>query len=198
MPGQTENLIQGVGFLYVAPAGTAEPDDADLASEPASPWRSLGFTQEGVAITVTQEYSELEVDQLVDVPGRRLIKRELVVATSLAEATLDNWASAMNELEAQVVATAPGAGTIGTSKFEPRADNGLLQGEPNYAMLLFDGYAPGGFPRRLILRRALQIGEVEAANTKDGQTVIPTEFAGHYVSKTVAPYKVVDQTAVAS
>ena len=196
MAGSTENLIQGVGFLYVATIGTSEPADADIADPPGAEWRGLGFTQEGVTLTISQEYTALEVDQLVDVPGQRLTSRNVVVATSLAEATLDNLASALNELAAQVVETAAGAGTPGTKKFEPRADG--LQGEPDYAMILLDGYAPNGFPRRVIVRRALQTGEVEAANTKDGQTVFPVEFAGHYVSSSVAPYKVVDQTAVPS
>lgn len=196
MPGSTENLIQGVGFLYVAPAGTEEPADSAIADEPASPWRALGFTQEGVSLTVAQEYAELEVDQLVDIPGRRLTKREVTVASSLAEATLENLASALNELEAQVTSEAAGAGSPGTSAFEPRTTG--LQGEPTYAMLLFDGFAPSGFPRRVIVRRALQTGDVEAAYTKDGQTVYPVSFAGHYVSASVAPYKVVDQTAEAT
>lgn len=196
MAGSTENLIQGVGFLYVATIGTAEPADADIAAAPGAGWRDLGFTQEGVTLTVTQEYGELEVDQLVDIPGRRLIKREVVFATSLAEATLENLATALNELAAQVDETAAGVGTIGTKSFEPSVTG--LQGEPDYAMLLFDGYAPNGFPRRAILRRALQVGEVESGYTKDGQTLYPVEFAGHYVSTSVAPYKVVDQTAVAS
>ena len=194
MPGSTENLIQGVGFLYVAPSGTDEPADSAITSEPDSPWRAVGFTQEGVSLTVAQEYAELEVDQLVDIPGRRLTKREVTVATSLAEPTLENLAAALNELAAQVTEESESASDPGTSAFEPRTTG--LQGEPNYAMVLFDGFAPSGFPRRVIVRRALQTGEVEAAYTKDGQTVFPVSFAGHYVSNTVAPYKVVDQTAV--
>lgn len=196
MAGTTENLIQGVGFLYLAPIGTDEPADADIASAPAEPWRDLGFTQEGVTLTVTQEYSELEVDQLVDIPGRRLTKREVVVATSLAEATQENLAAALNELEDQITTDDAGAGTPGTSAFEPRATG--LQGEPNYAMIVFDGFAPSGHPRRVLLRRALQVAEVEAGYMKDGQTVYPVEFAGHYVSASVAPYKVTDQTADAT
>lgn len=188
MTGSTQNLIQGVGFLYHAPAGTEEPSDSALGDPPASPFRALGFTQEGVNLTITQEYEEQEVDQLVDVPGRRLVKREVVIATSLAEATLENLAAALNELEGSVTSS------TGTKTFEPRSSG--LQGEPNYSILVMDGFAPNGKARRVIIRKALQGGEVKASQTKDGQTVFPVEFHGHYVSETVAPYKVVDEVAV--
>ena len=194
MPGTTENLIQGVGFLYLAPVGTTEPADSAITTEPASAWRGVGFTKEGVALTVSQEYQELDVDQLVDIPGRRLIKREVKIVTSLAEATLENLAEALNAL-ANVEDTAAGAATPGLSVFEPTSQPSELLGEPDYVMALFDGFAPGGFPRRVILRRALQVGELEMKYAKDGQVVYPVEFAGHFVSNEVAPYKVVDQTA---
>jgi hypothetical protein len=188
MAGSTQNLIQGVGYLYHAPLGTTEPADSALGDAPESPFRALGFTKEGVTLTVTQEYEEQEVDQIVDRAGSRLIKREVKIATNLAEGTLENWAAAMNELEEAITSGA------GSASFEPSAGPDL-QGEPNYALLLFDGFAPNGKARRVIIRRALQVGEVEAAFTKEGQTVYPVEFAGHYVSETVAPYKIVDEVA---
>ena len=69
------------------------------------------------------------------------------------------------------------------------------RGEPNYRMLLFDGLAPSGFVRRVLVRRVLQIGNIGIPYQKDGQTMFPVEFHGHYVSSSVAPFKVVDQTA---
>jgi len=195
MAGSTQNLIQGVGFVYLAPIGTTEPANEDITATPAVDFVDLGFTMEGVTLTVAHEYSELDVDQVVDIPGRRLIKREVTVATSLAEATMANLLQAVNGLGA-ITTTSAGAAVPGTDAFEPSAAG--LQGEPTYAMLLFDGFAPDGFPRRVLLRKALQVGEIEAAYSKDGQTVYPVEFAGHYISESVAPYKIVDQTAAAT
>jgi hypothetical protein len=35
----------------------------------------------------------------------------------------------------------------------------------------------------------------ELAYTKDKQTLIPAKFAGHYVSASVSPFHIVDQTS---
>ncbi|NIB31141.1 hypothetical protein HBB16_04465 [Pseudonocardia sp. MCCB 268] len=42
------------------------------------------------------KYTELAVDQIVDVPGRRLTKRDMTLQTNMAEPTLENLAVAMN------------------------------------------------------------------------------------------------------
>lgn len=186
MSGSTENLIQGAGWLYFAPLDTAEPADADVADAPTSPWVSLGFTNDGVGLAIEQAFSELSVDQLVDVPGRRLTRRDLKITTNLAEATLENLRIALNDLSSTVT-------TAATHKsFEPTT---AMPGVPNYAMLLFDGIAPSGLVRRVIVRKALQISNVGSEYKKDGQTLLPVEFGAHYVSSSVAPYKVVDELA---
>lgn len=185
MPGSVENLIQGVGYLYSGALNATEPADGDVGDPPASgTWTPLGFTNEGVTITISQEYSELEVDQIADVPGRRLVKREINVATSLAEPTLENLEAILNG-----GTSATGAGF---KNFQPDMPE-LGTTQPAYIALIFDGFAPGGKMRRLLLRKALQVGDIEVASAKDGQTVFPCEFHGHYVSSTIAPYKVVDE-----
>ena len=183
------NLIQGPGTMYkgaYSATGEAEPANAAVNTTPqASAWTDLGGTQDGVNLEIGREFSELEVDQLVDIPGRRLTKREFTLATNLAEPTLENLALVSND-------TPPTTGS-GFKYHEPSFTGSELQ--PTYIALIFDGYAPDGLRRRVIGRRMLSIDPIAFAYKKDAQTVFTVKWAGHYVSSAVAPYKIIDQTS---
>jgi hypothetical protein len=175
------NLIQGPAELWVGTFGTAEP--ATIATAPGVGWTDVGGTQDGVTYAVELEYSELSVDQVVDIPGQRVTKRVTKVKTNLAEATLANMALALNEL----------AASVASNKFTP--SNGIAAFTPNYSAILLRGIAPGGFRRQVIVRKALQVGNVESAYKKDGQLLIPVDFTGHYVSSSIVPFSIEDATA---
>lgn len=181
MPVTSTNLIQGPAVMYLGIFGATEP--ATISVAPATGWTDVGGTQDGVTWSVEQEFSELSVDQLVDVPAQRLVKRVTKVKTNLAEATLANLAITLNEL----------AGSVVSNKFTP--GNNLVPFSPNYAAILLDGIAPGGFKRRIIIRKGLQTGNVESSYKKDGQTLFPVEFSGHYVSSSIAPFSIEDATS---
>ncbi len=178
------NLTQGPGTLYTGLFGATEPADTAVASPPGAGWTDVGGTADGVTVNVMQEFSELSVDQIVDVPGRRLTKRDMSIATNMAEPTLENLAIATN------------GGTIttgaGYKKLEPGYATSATQ--PTYKALIFDGYAPGGFVRRVIVRKALNTSNVEFAYKKDTQTFFTVSFNAHYVSSSIAPYIYVDGT----
>ena len=181
MPVSTTNLIQGPATMWVGVFGATEP--ATIAAAPATGWTDVGGTQDGVTLAVELEFSELSVDQILDIPAQRVTKRVAKVKTNLAEPTLANLAVALNELAASVVA----------NKFTP--SNGLAAFTPNYAAILVDGIAPGGFKRRVIVRKALQIGNVESSYKKDGQTLFPVEFSSHFVTPSIAPFSWEDATS---
>lgn len=187
MATTTTNLVQGPGTLYTGTFGATEPADSAVTSVPASgTWTDLGGTDGGVKLTVDQKYNALAVDQLVDRAGSRLVSRDFLLTTSLAEPTLANLSTSLNG------GTTAASGSYTT--FEPLFATSATQ--PTYAAFLMDGWAPGGaWRRRVILRKGLSTAKVESAYTKDKQTYIPVEFTGHYVSATIAPIHVVDQTA---
>jgi len=170
----------GPGFLYVGAFGAAEP--ATVVTAPPVAWANVGGTLGGVSLNISQEYTELEVDQVVDIPGRRLTKRELTIETQLAEATLENMALALNQ-------TAP---TVATTEKTLDAANGASVFVPNYSALLFDGFGPNGKRRRFIARRCLAVDGTETAYSKDEQTVLSVKWSAHYVSAAIAPFKAVD------
>lgn len=172
------NLIQGPATLYHAPFGSTEP--ATIATSPASPWVDLGGTKDGVELSVADEYSVLSVDQIVYEVERRRTNRVVTIKTQLAEATLENLARAINN-------TAPASNVL-------TADDGLTAFAPAYSAVLLDGIAPGGFRRRVIVRKVLGTDSVASAYKKDGQTLIPVTFTGHWVSASIKPFIITDAT----
>lgn len=188
----SENLIQGTGVLYRGDFGAAEPADGALGDAPDSGvFTDLGFTRDGVELVIAQEFSELEVDQVADIPERRLVRRELTIRTNLAETTLDNLHVVLNGGELTAATTA-GTTTHGVRTFEPVSKTNT---RPDYSAFIFDGIAPNGLPRRVIVRKGLQISDVTMAYRKDDQTVYTVQFAAHYVSNEIAPYRVIDGVA---
>lgn len=173
------NLIQGPATLYAASFGATEP--ATVATNPTTPWIDLGGTKDGVSVSIADEYKVLEVDQIIYEIERRRTKRVVTVKTSLAEATLENFARATSN-------TAPTAGVL-------EGDDGLTAFSPAYSAVLLDGLAPGGLRRRIIVRKVLATDTVEMASKKEDQTVIPVTFTGHWVSPSIRPYKVTDASS---
>lgn len=172
------NLIQGPATLYTGVFGVAEP--ATVAAVPAVGWTDVGGTKDGVELTIADEYGVLDVDQIIYEIARKRTKRVVSVKTSLAEATLANLALA-------VANTAPVANVL-------TADDGLAAFSPAYGALLIDGIAPGGFRRRIILRKTLPTDSVGMAYKKDGQTLIPVTWTLHWVSTSIAPFIITDAT----
>lgn len=186
MAATVTNLIQGPADLYVGSFGATEPlDTAINASPAASSWTDLGATQDGSKITIEQSYKDLEVDQIVDIPGARLVKRMATVETNLAEATLENLKFVLNDGTA--------ASGAGYKSFEPIYASAATQ--PTYRAFILDGYAPNGFRRRVILRKVLSNDNVESTYKKDDQTLFKVKWQCFYVTSVIAPFKFIDQTS---
>lgn len=185
----TTNLIAGPATLYAGNFGATEPLDSAVNSAPsASTFPDVGGTQGGVRLTAEVEYFELTVDQMVDVPERRLTSRNLGIETNLAEPTLINVQLAFN------------GGTITSSAafavYDPDAD--VAASQPTYKALILDGWAPRSVAgavmrRRTIARKVLNFAGVGQEYTKDGQTLLPVRFGIHAVSSSIKPFKIVDQ-----
>jgi len=185
------NLTLGPGELFRGEFGAAEPTDTEINTDmsavaSAADWADMGGTQGGITLELNQEYTELEVDQVVDIPGRRLTKREFKINSNLAEPTLENFQLAAN------------GGTIteaaGSRAYEPSMDD---SGDtPTYSALVFDGYGPNSLKRRVIARRVLNVASVGQEYMKDSQTLFPVEFSCHYVTKAIRPFRYIDEVEV--
>jgi hypothetical protein len=183
------NLVQGPATIYIGDYGASEPTSATATPASAS-WTDLGGTSDGATININQEYKELEVDQVIDIPGRRLVKRDMTVKTNLAEPTLQNLVYALND------------GTFATgatdNTYTPAFTDSATQ--PTYRALIVHGWAAGSGAggqskrRMVILRRCLSSDNVEFAYKKDDQTVFTVTWSVHYDTSSSAPFKIIDQS----
>ena len=101
--GDSKNIIVGAAALFVHSSGPLpDPATADmpafanesykdtLMSTGGEKWRNVGYTQNGMEITITPDFGEVEVDQLLD--SAKIFKQgmEVMLNTTFAEATLEN------------------------------------------------------------------------------------------------------------
>ena len=103
--GDSKNIIVGAASIFIKADGPVDPD-ADLQVPPfeekvsyretlnagltSAPWRNVGYTQNGLELTITPDFGEVEVDQLLD--SAKIFKQGMQVTlnTTFAEATLEN------------------------------------------------------------------------------------------------------------
>ena len=180
------NLTMGPGTIYYGTFGAVEPLSSQINTTPAaSAWTDVGGTTDGSTVNVNQEYTELAVDQVVDIPGRRLTKRDTQLTTNMAEPTLENLIIALNGGTVTSDAT--------TDTYEPDNDDSATQ--PDYIALLMDGFTTASRRRRWFGRRALSVESVGIPYKKDEQTVFPVTWSMHYVSSVLSPFKIQDALA---
>src|ERR1700735_1422572 len=188
------NIVMGPATLYFGAFGATEPADSAVASPPSGAvWTDFGGPSDGTALglEVERTYTDLMVDQLIDSVGARLTKRLLQVSATLEEATMQNMLAAQNQL-----------GTIGSGSgfatFDPITAQSSTQ--PTYTSLIIDGWAPtlntGAAARRgIIVRKCLSATKLAMSFEKAKPSLFTTVWTGYYVSSTVTPYHVVDQTS---
>jgi hypothetical protein len=194
MAGQAAyEVIMGAGRLYLGDFSLTAANEPALeainTTPQASAWSDVGFTSDGVTVNFGQEFTNMEVDQVADPVGAKMTRRITTLVTNMAQATLDNVKFALN------------TGTITTASgykyLEPEYDGDELQ--PPYRALLFDGYAPATSAgvvkrRRFLVRKVLSVEAVGVPYQKDNMTLVPVTFGAFYVSPTVAPYRIIDET----
>ena len=101
--GNSKNIIVGAASLFIHAEGPVTDPDVDksfpdfvggesykdtLAAD--STWTNVGFTQNGMELTITPDFGEVEVDQLLD--AAKIFKQgmQVTLSTTFAEATLEN------------------------------------------------------------------------------------------------------------
>lgn len=188
------NVVQGPATIYWGQFGTTEPADtnAALVASPGAGWTDMGATTGGVSVTIEHTYGQIKADQLVDTIGARLTGRVITVAVSLLEATLNNLLVAMNQ--AANIATP----ASGISTFDPVTATSATQ--PTYTALLIDGWAPllgsgGAARRRFIVRKLLSDVKASAKYDLVTQVTWDCSFTAYYVSNSIAPFHIQDQTS---
>lgn len=186
-------VIMGAGTMYTGLYQATEPLDQAVNTVPqASAWTNAGFTNDGVTITLNQDFATMTVDQISDIIGRKMTQRDVQVQANLAEATLENLTLGLNS---GTIATGSGAG-VNYKTYTPVFNGTELQ--PTYFAVIFDGFAPANAAgvvkrRRFILRKCLSIDNVEVSYKKGDMTLVPVTIGCHYIDTVTAPFKIVDE-----
>lgn len=192
---QPLNVVMGPATVYYSPYGAVEPAYSAISSPPSSSvWTDVGGTVDGTSVLLEVEHSltELHVEQLIDPIGARVTKRVIQVTVALEEATLTNLNLAMNQL----LTISPGSGY---SVADPLTSITAVQ--PNYMAILIDGWAPTTGTtevecrRRMIVRKCLSSSKADLEFEKTKPTVFNTTWTGFWISSSVAPFEIIDQTS---
>lgn len=160
--GDPGNVTLGPGRLYAAPLGTAEP--VTCSSAVPSAWYSIGYTEDGHAVSTETTSEEVNVAEELDPIRYENVKRIGQVVFSMAETTRRNLALAQNN----------GAGQPnGTDPIEPPDLGSEIR-----IMLLWDSEeTPSETNRRWLFRQCYQSGTAEIARRKAPQkSLIPVTF----------------------
>ena len=103
--GDSKNIIVGAASIFIKADGPVDPSNIDdvpvfeagksyretlNTDATTAPWRNVGYTQNGLELTITPDFGEVEVDQLLD--AAKLYKQgmQVTLSTTFAEATLEN------------------------------------------------------------------------------------------------------------
>jgi len=199
--GDAKNIIVGAASIFIKADGPVHPDEADevpdfevgksyretLNGLTAAPWRNVGYTQNGLELTITPDFGEVEVDQLLD--AAKLYKQgmQVTLSTTFAEATLENLlyaiAASPNDLNEGLKAM--------TAYGLPDTYSGIRAGR-------FVGDPHGDTPKGVTLGATPPAtGEPTADDTSTttaGAGVV-TEGAGHYVTETQDAIDILDITS---
>lgn len=190
MAVNTSNIIQGPADIYVGAFGATEPAETLIAlqTKPTSPtWRDAGATTESVDITFVNSTSEIEVQQAVEIVGRRVTRREVTVETSMAETTLDN----LNDL---LTGSSYAPVVDGVNKFEPASG---LDSNPVFKAVILDGLGKNYLRRRLILRKVMNTDDVEYAYDKEEVSVFSVSLSTHFVSSSIKSWALYEEDPAA-
>lgn len=82
------NVIVGAAALFTAPSGTAMPADTIAQNAIATPWVSVGATEEGVSLALARSLTDIRIEEQ-STPVQRLVNETTVTITAaLSEDTL--------------------------------------------------------------------------------------------------------------
>ena len=109
MAREVKNILVGVGTLEVS-------GQLDADGDPATPLADIGYTVDGVEITLEPDIVDIIVDQLGD--AAKLIEQsvKVMLKTTLAEATLANLAIAWGRPDAALSGSTLSLGVNETGK----------------------------------------------------------------------------------
>ena len=175
--GYTENMEPGSasGVSY----GSAGVSYTTTLNATDDKFRNVGYTNNGLQITYNPTYGSVTVDQLLDTAKLFKESMEVMIATEMAEGTLENvlavFGQGSSTLTSAVTATADSKQTLGLAA-------GALGVAPNERQLIAVGQAPTSVSgvvsaeRIYYARRVLSVQQSQFSLARNNPTTFPVTF----------------------
>jgi hypothetical protein len=178
-PGSTGGVAFVTKNAAATPAIPATVSYTDTlnanAAGASAKWRNVGFTNNGLQITYNPSYGSVTVDQLLD--SAKLFKEsmEVMIATELAEGTLENVLAVFGQ-----AGTATVTGTADSKKSTIGLEAGALGVAPTERQLVAVGQAPTEdstkAERVYYARRVLSVQQSQFSLARNAATTFPVTF----------------------
>ncbi len=170
--GYVENMQPVANTSGVAPVATASYIDTLNATD-GSKFRNVGYTNNGLQITYNPSYGSVTVDQLLDTAKLFKESMEVMIATEMAEGTLENVLAVFGQ-----GGTPDGSGNNRSIGLEA----GALGVAPTERQLIAVGQAPStatsvaGQERIYYARRVLSVQQSQFSLARNAATTFPVTF----------------------
>ena len=192
--GYVENMepgsAAGVAFENETSTGTPAVKTAGksytetLNADATNKFRNVGYTNNGLQITYNPSYGSVTVDQLLDTAKLFKESMEVMIATEMAEGTLENILAVFGQGTSTLVNSGTGAAAKSTLGLEA----GALGQAPNERQLVAVGAAPQGgnaaadgtlgliTERVYYARRVLSVQQSQFSLARNAASTFPVTF----------------------
>jgi hypothetical protein len=192
--GYVENMepgsAAGVAFENETSTGTPAVKTAGksytetLNADATNKFRNVGYTNNGLQITYNPSYGSVTVDQLLDTAKLFKESMEVMIATEMAEGTLENILAVFG----QGTSTLSNSGTAAAAKSTLGLEAGALGAAPNERQLVAVGAAPQGgtaasdgtlgliAERVYYARRVLSVQQSQFSLARNAASTFPVTF----------------------
>jgi hypothetical protein len=182
--GYEANAEPGAGD-YAFESGVSFTDTLNDINQVAGTfgYRNVGFTNNGLQITYNPSYGSVTVDQLLDTAKLFKESMEVMIATEMAEGTLENVLTVFGQRSNTLSAgeSAPGVVATGLAATDKLGLAGGALGEaPTERQLVAVGQAPTseatGTERVYYARRVLSVQQSQFSLARNAASTFPVTF----------------------
>jgi hypothetical protein len=192
-PNNAKNIIVGASplFISLSTAGESTLDPIDGSNKEAfstsasyidtlraatTKWRDVGFTNNGLQISYNPSYGSVTVDQLLDTAKLFKESMEVMIATEMAEGTLENVLAVFGQRSNTLNSTGTGL----TAEDKLGIEAGALGAAPTERQLIAVGQAPTSeataTERVYYARRVLSVQQSQFSLARNAATTFPVTF----------------------
>jgi len=185
--GYVENFAPGeqgsTAPAFSAPTTTVDGksytdtlNEVTASTTPAFYYRNVGYTNNGLQVTYNPSYGSVTVDQLLDTAKLFKESMEVMIATEMAEGTLENVLTVFG----QRTTTLTSAGTGATATDKLGIAGGALGEAPTERQLIAVGQAPTSeataTERVYYARRVLSVQQSQFSLARNAASTFPVTF----------------------